>query len=92
MSDKIIYPFKKSDGFYVPCCKGCTNCTHCTDVIWDYSHGVYHVGCELHEDHDVICPDYNNDGNKPVSIIEFNIIKLRENSYFGLYKGGDKQC
>lgn len=49
MNDKIVYPFKKSDGFYRPCQKGCPNCTHCTDVFWDYSHDIYATMCEIHK-------------------------------------------
>ena len=62
--DKIVYPFIKSDGYLRPCYKGCPNCKHCSDVLWDYSNGVYMCICRLHEIHDICCPDYENDGTK----------------------------
>ena len=78
MDDKIVYPFKKNDGFVRPCFKGCPNCCHADEIFWDYSHGVYAVTCQLHDVHDIICPDYENDGTKPVTIEEFNRMKEKE--------------
>lgn len=76
---KDIYPFKKSDGFVRPCNKGCPNCKNCTDVFWDYFDGIYDCICSIHEDHDVCCEDYVNDGTEPISVEEFNKIKEEEN-------------
>lgn len=76
---KNIYPFKKSDGFVRPCNKGCPNCKNCTDVFWDYFDGIYDCICSIHEDHDVCCEDYVNDGTEPISVEEFNKIKEEEN-------------
>ena len=79
MTEKDIYPFIKSDGFARPCKKGCPNCKHCTDVYWDYSYGIYDCKCELHTNHLGCCKDYVNDGTEPVTIEEFNAIKIKEN-------------
>lgn len=81
--DKVVYPYKKNDGFIRPCFKGCPNCEHREDVIWDYTNGIYYVLCELHEMHDVICADYENDGTKPITIEEFNILKMKEMWRYG---------
>lgn len=87
MSEKIIYPFLKSDGFVRPCKIGCPNCTHCTDVWWDYSHGIYGCECEL-EECEPCCAHYENDGTKPVTAEEFDIMKRQElihrHSIYGL--------
>ena len=78
MSDKIVYPFLKSDGFVRPCRKDCPNCTHCTDVWWDYAHGIY--GCECGLDNKGPCCDqYENDGTEPITIEEYNKMKEEEN-------------
>lgn len=79
-TDKIVYPFKKSDGYYRPCAKGCPNCTHCTDVFWDYSHGIYATICKIHKDDksDICCADYENDGTEPITIEEWNELKSKE--------------
>ena len=77
-TDKIIYPFKKSDGFYRPCYQGCPNCTHCTDVFWDYSHGIYATLCEIHDEPVKGCTDYENDGTEPITIEEWNELKRKE--------------
>ena len=77
-TDKIIYPFKKSDGFYRPCHQGCPNCTHCTDVFWDYSHGIYATVCEIHDEPVKGCRDYENDGTEPITIEEWNELKRKE--------------
>ena len=77
MSEKIIYPFRKSDGFVRPCKKGCPNCTHCTDVWWDYSHGIYYTECELDGDAP-LCELYENDGTEPITVEEFNKVKEAE--------------
>jgi len=76
--EKIIYPFKKSDGFYRPCYQGCPNCTHCTDVFWDYSHGIYATICEIHDEPVKGCTDYENDGTEPITIEEWNELKRKE--------------
>ena len=77
-TDKIIYPFKKFDGFYRPCYQGCPNCTHCTDVFWDYSHGIYATICEIHDEPVKGCTDYENDGTEPITIEEWNELKRKE--------------
>ena len=77
-TDKIIYPFKKSDGFYRPCYQGCPNCTHCTDVFWDYSHGIYATLCEIHDEPVKGCTAYENDGTEPITIEEWNELKRKE--------------
>lgn len=76
--DKIIYPFKKSDGCYRPCKKGCPNCLHCTDVYWDYSNGIYLCLCNIHECNNGLCDDYENDGTQPLTIAEWNGLKRKE--------------
>jgi hypothetical protein len=78
MSEKIVYPFLKSDGFVRPCRKGCPNCLHCTDVFWDYSHGIYHCECELNMKQPC-CDLYENNGTEPITIEEYNRIKEKEN-------------
>ena len=79
MSERIVYPYLKSDGFVRPCRKGCPNCIHCTDVWWDYSHGIYRCDCELHRDEEGPCCDlYTNDGTEPITIEEYEQIKEQE--------------
>lgn len=78
MSDKIIYPYRKCDGFVRPCRKGCPNCKHCTDVWWDYSHGIYGCECELEEE-GPCCDRYENDGTEPVTVEDFDKMKEEEN-------------
>lgn len=78
MSDKIVYPFLKSDGFVRPCRKGCPNCTHCTDVWWDYSHGIYYTECNIGGEAPC-CDQYENDGTEPITIEEFRRMKEEEN-------------
>lgn len=78
MSEKIIYPYLKSDGFVRPCLKGCPNCSHCTDIWWDYSNGIYHCDCEFEMD-GPCCDLYDNDGTEPITVEEFDRIKEEEN-------------
>lgn len=73
-----VYPFKKSDGFVLPCLKGCPNCTHCTDVYWDYINGIYDTECNINGKAPR-CEHYENDGTKPVTREEFNKMKEKEN-------------
>ena len=77
--DKIIYPFIRSDGYLSPCVKGCPNCKHCSDVIWSYTTGIYHCICKIDNENEVCCPDYENDGTKPVTIDEFVKMKNERN-------------
>ena len=74
MCEKIIYPFRKTDGFVLPCKKGCT---HCTDVFWDYSHGIYNTYCEL-DGEAPLCEFYENDGTEPITVEEFNKLKEKD--------------
>ena len=76
INDKLIYPFIKSDGYLAACYRGCPNCKHVSDVLWDYSNGIYMCICRIHKEHEVCCPDYENDGTKPVTVEEF--IKMKE--------------
>ena len=90
--DKIVYPFVRSDGFVSPCRKGCPNCKHCTDVLWDYSNGIYRCFCEIYIVHDICCNEYENDGTKPITIEEFKKIKEKEDESIkgGLNNGNTK--
>ena len=75
---KIVYPFIKSDGYLAACYKGCPNCIHCSDVLWDYSNGIYACICKIHEEHETCCLDYENDGTEPVTAEEFIKMKTKE--------------
>lgn len=76
IEDKLIYPFIKSDGYLAACYRGCPNCKHCLHVQWDYSNGIHTCICSLYDEHEACCPDYENDGTKPVTVEEF--IKMKE--------------
>lgn len=80
--DKIIYPFKKSDGFCRPCKRGCPNYVNCSDVFWDYTNGIYLTLCAIHPefaDEGICwCEDYENDGTEPLTIEEWNKLKESE--------------
>ena len=89
---KEIYPFKKTDGFVLPCKKGCPNCKHCTDVFWDYISGIYGCECEYDEDGQPLCSKYENDGTQPITEEEFKKLKEAENKLIAFFmhniKGG----
>lgn len=54
--------------------KACVFCERCTDIFWDYSHGVYCIFCDKHEDDNYV-KHGNSDSSCPDFIEEKEVIK-----------------